>query len=262
MEFLLYLILGSCVGFLAGLFGVGGGLIIVPALVFIFTAHGFSTEVLTHMAVGTSLATIFFTSVSATKAHQRKNAVLWPVVIMLSMGISVGAVLGVKTITYMSGATLQKIIAIFLILAGIQMGLALNASSHRQLPNKLGLTCAGIIIGWASAMFGIGGGSITVPYLNWCNVSMQKAVATSTACGIPIAIVGTISNVVQGWHHEGLPEWSAGYIYWPALIGIALTSLLTAKLGVKLAHRLSPRILRRTFSLLLLAVGARLWMGV
>jgi uncharacterized protein len=262
MEFLLYLALGALVGVLAGLFGVGGGLIIVPVLIFSFEARHFSADVLTHMAVGTSLATIFFTSLSSTRAHHRRGAVLWPVVFMLAVGIAIGTVLGVKTISYVSGNTLQKIIAGFLIVASIQMSLSLNRVTNRQLPHNAILACAGVVIGWASAMFGIGGGSITVPYLNWCNVRIQQAVATSAACGIPIAIVGAASNMIEGWGHENLPEWSTGYIYWPAVIGIALTSLLTAKLGVKLAHSLSPIILRRIFSLLLLAVGARLWMGV
>lgn len=262
MEFLLYLALGVFAGVLAGLFGIGGGLIVVPVLVFSFKAQGFSAEVLTHLAVGTSLTTILFTSTSATQAHHRKGAVLWPVVGALTAGLSIGTIVGVKTISDLSGPTLQKIIALFLVIVGIQMWFALAAAPHRSLPGKIGLTFVGGFIGWASAMFGIGGGSITVPYLSWCNVRIQQAVATSAACGIPIAIFGTISNMYQGWHHPALPQWSTGYIYWPALIGIALTSLFTAKLGVKLAHYLSPKILRRTFSILLLCVGTRLWMGV
>lgn len=262
MEFILYLVLGALAGVLAGLFGIGGGLIIVPVLVFSFKTQGFSSDVLTHMAVGTSLTTIFFTSISATQAHHRKGAVLWPVVKVLTIGLAVGTMLGVKTIHHMSGATLQKVIAIFLMCVGIQMWFALAAAAHRTLPGKVGLAFAGGFVGWASAMFGIGGGSITVPYLSWCNVRIQQAVATSAACGIPIAVFGTLSNIYQGWHQPNLPAWSTGYIYWPALIGIALTSLFTAKLGVKLAHYLSPKILRRTFSLLLLAVSVRLWMGV
>jgi hypothetical protein len=262
MEWLLYLLLGACVGVLAGLFGVGGGLIIVPVLLFSFEAQGFSSEVLTHLAVGTSLATIFFTSLSATQAHHRRGAVLWSVVGSLTIGICIGTMFGVKTISYINGLTLQKSIAVFLMCVSVQMRFRLATVAHRTLPGQFGLSMVGAVVGWVSAMFGVGGGSITVPYLSWCNVRIQQAVATSAACGIPIAVSGTLSNIIQGWHQPQLPMWSTGYVYWPALIGIALTSLLTARLGVKLAHRLSPKILRQVFAMMSFLIAARLWMGV
>lgn len=262
MEFLLYIGIGALAGILSGMLGVGGGLVIVPVLIFSFQAHGFAPSILTQLAVGTSLATIFFTSISSTYSHHRKNSVLWPIVIVLAGGIAMGTVLGVKMMSEMSGAVLQKAIAVFLIVVSIQMWFSLAASTHRTVPNRQWLILVGSVIGWASALFGIGGGSITVPYLTWCNVRIQQAVATSAACGIPIAIFGTLNNVLQGWHHSDLPLWSTGYLYWPALIGISFSSLLTARLGVKLAHRLSPKILRRIFSFLLIGVGARLWVGV
>ena len=127
----------------------------------------------------------------------------------------------------------------------------------RDVPGVAGLGVAGGFIGWGSAIFGIGGGTLTVPYLSWCNVRMQQAVGTSAACGLPIAVSGALGNIWTGWHHPAVPELSAGFIYLPALIGIILTSVFFARVGANLAHRLNPRILKRTFSIMLLLVGLR-----
>lgn len=255
MEFLLYLVLGACAGVLAGLFGVGGGLVIVPVLVFSFTAHGFSPDVLTQMAVGTSLATIVFTSVNSILEHHRRGAVLWPVFIWMAIGILVGSALGAVTAAQIQGPILQKIIGTFAILVAIQMAFGLQPKASRGLPGKPGLGVAGGVVGWASAIFGIGGGSLTVPFLTWRGVPVQQAVATSAACGLPIAVAGALSFVAVGWGNPQLPELSVGFVYLPAMIGIAATSMFFARLGARLAHRLSPKVLKRLFALLLLCVG-------
>ncbi len=256
-----YLCLGAVAGTLAGLFGIGGGLIIVPALVFSFTLQGVSADVLTHMAVGTSLATIIFTSFSSVKAHHAKGAVLWRVFKPLAVGIVIGAALGAHTASELSGKALQTIIGIFALVIAAQMAFGLAPSATRALPDKGSLGAAGGVIGWASAIFGIGGGSLTVPYLTWCNVNMQKAVATSAACGLPIAVAGATMNIYEGWAHPSLPEYSFGFVYWPALIGIVSTSMLFAKFGAKLAHRLPSLVLKRIFALLLVAVGLKFLLG-
>jgi len=255
MEFVLYLTLGALAGVLAGLFGVGGGLVIVPVLVFSFTAQGVAPEVLTHLAVGTSLATIVFTSINSVLAHHQKGAVRWPLVGWMTLGILAGAGLGSLTAAALQGPVLQKIIGVFAILMAVQMGLDLRPKAAGSVPGKPGLTVAGAVIGWASAIFGIGGGSLTVPFLSWRSVPMQQAVATSAACGVPIAVAGAASFMVVGWHESALPEWSLGFVYLPAMVGIALTSMFFARLGARLAHRLSPKVLRRLFALLLLTVG-------
>lgn len=256
MEFLLYLLLGAAAGVLAGLFGVGGGIIIVPVLVFSFTAQGVDPEVLTHLAVGTSLATIVFTSINSVLEHQRKGAVLWPVFAWMTLGILLGAGLGSLTATAINGPLLQKIIGVFAIVIAIQMGLELKPKASSAVPGKFGLTAAGGVIGWASAIFGIGGGSLTVPFLTWRSVPMQQAVATSSACGLPIAAASALSFMALGWHEPGLPSWSVGFVYLPAMAGIALTSMFFARFGARLAHKLSPRLLKRLFALLLLCVGS------
>ncbi|WP_444936379.1 sulfite exporter TauE/SafE family protein [Microbulbifer sp. JMSA004] len=255
MEFLLYLLLGAVAGVLAGLFGVGGGIIIVPVLVFSFTAQGIDPHVLTHLAVGTSLATIVFTSINSVLEHQRKGAVLWPTFAWMSLGILLGASLGSFTAAAIQGPVLQKIIGVFAITIAIQMGLELKPKASRAVPGKLGLTAAGGVTGWASAIFGIGGGTLTVPFLTRRSVPMQQAVATSSACGLPIAAVGALSFMVIGWQQPELPQWSFGFIYLPAMVGIAITSMFFARFGARLAHKLSPRLLKRLFALLLLCVG-------
>ncbi len=255
MEFLLYLALGACAGVLAGLFGVGGGIIIVPVLVFSFTLQGFDSEVLTHLAVGTSLATIVFTSIQSVRAHHRMGAVRWPVFAWMTVGILIGAGFGALTASYIAGPNLQKIIGVFAILVAIQMALDLKPKASRGVPGKPGLTAAGVVIGWASAIFGIGGGSLTVPFLTWRSLTMQQAVATSSACGFPIAVASAISFMILGWHDPLLPPHSLGFVYLPALIGIAVTSMFFARFGARLAHKLSPRVLKRLFALLLVVVG-------
>ena len=255
MELLLYLVLGVASGTLAGLFGVGGGIIIVPVLVLSFAAQGFDAAFLTHLAVGTSLATIIFTSINSVLEHQRKGAVLWPVFAWMTLGILFGAAIGAMTATAIQGPMLQKIIGVFAIIIAIQMALELKPNASRTVPGKPGLTLAGVVIGWASAIFGIGGGSLSVPFLTWRSVPMQKAVATSSACGLPIAVASALSFIWLGWHKPELPEWSLGFVYLPALVGIAIPSMFFARVGARLAHKLSPRLLKRLFALLLFSVG-------
>lgn len=255
MEFLLYLLLGAAAGVLAGLFGVGGGIVIVPVLVFSFTAQGVDPQVLTHLAVGTSLATIVFTSINSILEHHRKRAVQWPIFGWMTLGTLLGAVLGSYTASAIQGPILQKTIGLFAIVIAIQMGLNLEPRARREIPGKLGLGASGGVIGWASAIFGIGGGTLTVPFLTWRSVPIQQAVATSSACGLPIAVASALGFMVLGWHQPGLPQWSFGFIYLPAMVGIAFTSMFFARFGARLAHKLSPQLLKRLFALLLLCVG-------
>ncbi|MBD9396905.1 sulfite exporter TauE/SafE family protein [Pseudomonas sp. PDM11] len=255
MIFLLYILLGAAAGLLAGLFGVGGGMVIVPVLIFAFTAQGFDASVLTHMAVGTSLATILFTSVNAVREHHRRGAVRWQIFVWLTVGIVVGSALGAATAERIDGEALQKVIGVFALCVALQLALDLKPRASREVPGKAGLGAAGGVIGWASAIIGIGGGSLTVPFLTWRGVPVQQAVATSSACGWPIAAAGALSYLWLGWGDGRLPHWSLGYVYLPALLGIALTSVFFARTGARLAHRLSPRVLKRLFALLLFIVG-------
>jgi uncharacterized membrane protein YfcA len=256
-----YLVVGALAGLLAGLFGIGGGMVIVPVLVITFEVLQFSPEVLTHMAVATSLATIAFTSMSSVWTHHQKKAVDWHLVKQLSVGILVGAVLGVLTADALSGTSLQVVIGVFALLMAAQMGFGLKPKPTRSLPETKGMLTTGGLIGWSSALFGIGGGSLTVPFLTWCNHPMQRSVATAAACGFPIALVGSFSNLLIGWDNPYLPETSAGYIYLPALAGIVVTSVPFAKLGANLAHKLSAEILKKLFAILLVIVAIKFLTG-
>ncbi|PID42978.1 MAG: hypothetical protein CSB48_07770 [Proteobacteria bacterium] len=265
MEFVVtlmaYLGLGAFAGTLAGLFGIGGGLVIVPALVFGFQFQGVDQQVLTHLAVGTSLTTIIITSMSSVRTHHQKGAVNWAIFKPLAVGIVLGACLGANTASNIKGPVLQTIIGVFAIVIAIQMLLALAPKPTRSLPNDGTLFATGGVFGWASAIFGIGGGSLIVPYLSWCNVKMQEAVGTSSACGFPIAVSGAVTYIYLGWNNPLLPDYSTGFVYWPAFVGITLTSVLFARLGAKLAHSLSSVMLKRIFGVLLLCVGTRFLLG-
>lgn len=253
----LYLALGAFAGTLAGLFGIGGGLVIVPVLIFSFGLQGISADVAAHMAVGTSLATIVFTSLSSIRSHHLHAAVRWDIFRPMTAGIVIGAIAGAWTASLLSGPTLELVIGVFVIVVALKMILEVNPKPGRLVPGSTSLGAAGTGIGWASAIFGIGGGTLTVPYLSWCNVRMQQAVGTSAACGLPIAVAGALGNVWTGWGHSGTPELSVGFIYLPALLGIILTSVLFARVGANLAHRLNARLLKRIFAIMLILIGIR-----
>ncbi|WP_114417252.1 sulfite exporter TauE/SafE family protein [Marinospirillum perlucidum] len=257
MTLLIYLLLGAGAGLLAGLFGIGGGLVIVPVLVLTFAALGFPAEILVHLAVGTSLATIVPTSISSTWSHHQKGGVSWHWFRLMAPGILLGALLGAWTASLLSGLALQKIIGIFVLLVAIKMGLNLNPRPGQAEVKAPLMTLAGAVIGWASAIFGIGGGTLTVPFLTWCKAAMRKAVGTSASLGLPIAVFGALGNLWTGWEHPQLPEGAWGFVYWPAFLGIVLMSVPFARLGAKLAHYLPEKLLKRLFALLLLVVGAR-----
>ena len=257
MTFLVYLLVGSVAGLLAGLFGIGGGLVIVPVLIITFGLLGIDESVLTHMALATSLTTIIFTSLSSVREHHKHGAVDWVLVRWIGSGIVIGTALGVFLLADVAGNVLQMAIGIFALLMSAKMAFDISPAANRQVPKIPGLIASGSIIGFGSAWFGIGGGSFTVPFLTWVNVPMKRAVATAAACGLPIAITGAVGNVYTGWGHAELPGWTTGFVYWPAVLGIALASVPCAKVGAKLAHKLDAKLLKRGFALLLLIVGLK-----
>lgn len=253
----LYLLLGAAAGLIAGLFGIGGGLLIVPVLIFSFTLQGMPSEVLTHSAVATSLATIVFTSVASVRAHHSRGAVCWSLFPPMTGGILCGAFAGVWIADALAGSLLQALFGGFALLVALQMAFDLRPPQGRDAPQGPELVGAGAVVGCASAIFGIGGGTLTVPYLHWRSLSVQQAVATSAACGLPIALMGAAGNIISGWDETRLADWYLGYIYLPAFAGIVLTSSFTARYGASLAHRLPQKTLKRIFALLLLVVGVR-----
>jgi uncharacterized membrane protein YfcA len=257
---IIILLLGAVAGLAAGLLGVGGGLIIVPVLSWLFYQQGVSGEVLMQLAVGTSLATIVATSISSAWAHYRHQAILLPVLFSLTPGILLGAMLGAYVADALPEIGLRRVFAIFELLVAVQMFFNLRPAAHWQLPGRIAMVLAGMAIGLLSAIVGIGGGTLTVPFLVACAVPVRNAIATSAACGFPIALAGSLGFIMAGWQQQGLPEYSLGYVYLPAFLGIIIISVLTAPLGAWLAHHLPVAVVKRLFALFLLAVGIRmLW---
>ncbi|MGZ8095494.1 MAG: sulfite exporter TauE/SafE family protein [Methylosarcina sp.] len=252
------LLLGAVSGLLAGLFGIGGGLIIVPILAMLFTAHGFDPGLVMIMAVATSLATIIFTSISSIYAHHRLGSISWDKVRRLGPGIMIGAVIGAVIADYVAADTLRVFFIAYLIVVAIQLLLQVKPTPGRVNPS-MGLDrFIAVLIGLLSAILGIGGGTLIVPYLIYFQTPIRNAVAISSACGLPIALAGTASYAFLGQNVLHLPEWSLGYIHIPSFIGIVLTSIFTAPIGARLANSLPAVQLKRYFSVLLLIMAAKL----
>ncbi len=261
IEILVFsLFIGLMAGFLAGLFGIGGGLVIVPALVILFERQAFPESSIMLMALGTSLATIMLTSLASARAHHRLGAVIWPAVFHLAPGLIVGTVLGSLFAEHLASKQLKWIFCVFLIWVALQMAFKVNLNFGARHRNKYIDGAVGSLIGFISALVGIGGGTLTVPYLASGQMSIKNAVAVSSACGFPIALGGAFSYAWLGWHVPGLPVWSVGYIYLPAFLGIVLLSTLSVPLGARLTHRLPTQKLKRYFALLLVLVATKmLW---
>ncbi len=257
----IYLTIGSVAGVLAGLLGIGGGLIIVPSLVWVFARQGVDAGQLVHLAVGTSLATIVATSLSSIWAHHRRNAVRWGLFLQLTPGILLGAWVGAEVADRLSSLWLQRAFGCFAVLVGLRMLLGVKAKARYGLPAWPGMTLGGALIGCVSAVVGIGGGSMTVPFLSACRVHIREAVATSSACGLPIALVGALGFIWIGWSREGLPAGTTGYVYWPAFTGIVVSSVLLAPLGARFAHRMPVAHLKRVFAFFLMIVGVKMLIG-
>jgi len=257
-----YAILGAFAGTMAGLLGVGGGLVIVPVLVMLWQADGLGGSQMVKLAIGTSLAVIVFTSLSSVRAHHQRGNVLWPVFWRLTPGILLGAGLGATLASAMPQTTLKMVFGMFELLVATQMLLSLrpatDASAQRSLPGLPGLGLAGGVIGAVSALVGIGGGILTVPFFDACKLRMRQAIGTSAACGLPIAVSGVLGYILLGWNNVQLPANSTGFVYGPALAGIAVTSVLFAPLGAALAHRLSTPVLKKIFAGFLALLG--IWM--
>src|SRR6266567_63543 len=259
---LLYFALGGVAGVLAGLLGVGGGLVVVPVLSFLFSAQQMPAPFILHLALGTSLASIMFTSISSLRAHHSRGAVNWQVFLRVTPGILVGTLLGSWVAAQLSTRFLKGFFVLFLYYIALQMLLNVKPKPAHQLPGAGGMFGVGSLIGGVSSLVGIGGGSMSVPFLVWCNVSLHNAIGTSAAIGFPIALAGAIGYGANGLTVRSLPPHSLGFVYLPALLGIAVVSMLTAPFGARLAHSLPVPQLKKFFALLLIAMGTKMLMGI
>lgn len=255
---IIYCLVGGVAGILAGLLGIGGGLVIVPMLVYVFEINALPGELIMHLALATSMASIMFTSISSFMAHHRRGAVRWDVVRKIVVGILTGTFLGSFYASSLSTNFLKIFFVLFLYFVATQLLINKKPKGGRDLPGMAGMFAVGNIIGAVSSFVGIGGGTLSVPFMLWCNIKVHNAIGTSAAIGLPIAVAGTFGYIVGGWKVAALPAYSLGYVYLPALLGIAAASVLTAPLGVKLAHSLPVDKLKRIFALLLFVVATKM----
>ncbi len=255
-EFLaLLLLLGSVVGVLAGLLGIGGGLVVVPALVFLLPQAGIPSEILMHMALATSLATIILTSFSSSLNHLKLGNVDMFAVKWLMPGVVFGGYFGATLADWIPNEYLPKVFSIIVMLLATKMFRSVKVVSERPMPNIVITSLCGTGIGIISSLVGIGGGSLSVPFLNRHGVEMRKAVGSSAVCGFGIAISGMLGFVISGYQSAELPEYSWGYVYLPALFAIAATSVITTRVGAKLSTQLPTAVLKRIFAVFLMFVA-------
>ena len=256
--------LGIGTGFLAGLLGIGGGMVMVPFLTLMLTARGVAPELTVKMAIATSMATIIFTSVSSVRAHHKRGAVRWDIVKRLAPGIVLGSLVGsLGVFSVVKGSALAIFFGLFVGFSATQMFLDKKPKPTRQLPGTGGTVAAGGVIGFVSGLVGAGGGFISVPFMAWCNVAIHNAVATSAALGFPIAVANVAGYIGSGLRVANLPAGSFGYIWLPALLVVALCSVFTAPLGARAAHALPVGRLKRVFaSILYLLAAYMLYKGI
>lgn len=249
-------LMGICAGFLAGLLGIGGGMIMVPFMTIILESQGFPADYVVKMAVATSLATICFTSLSSVRAHHKRGAVLWPVVRVLAPGILVGALIGAQIAVALPTKILGMVFSLFIAFSATQMFLDRKPKPTRTLPGPAGMFGMGGVIGLLSSVVGAGGAFVSVPFMTWCNVKIHQAVATSAALGFPIALAGTLGYILAGQSLPDMPPGAFGYVYVPGLLVIAAASISTAPLGARTAHSMDIRPLKRAFAVVLYLLAA------
>jgi len=253
-----YVAIGAFIGFFAGMLGMGGGGIQVPLTTMVFAAQGFPREHMLHVALGTAMATVIFTSISSLRAHNRHAAVNWGVLWRLIPGIVVGTGLGTLLARHIPTFPLAVIFMVFVLYMASSMLFNWKPKPTRRLPGPAGIFIAGAVIGVCSALAAMGGATLTIPFLVFCNVPFHMAIGTASAVGFPIAVVGSIGYIVNGWGTAGLPAQSVGYIYVPALIGFTVGSIVLAPFGARLAHRTSERSLKRIFAIVIGALGLKM----
>lgn len=257
-----YVLLGAVIGVLAGLLGIGGGVTMVPILSFMFVAQGFSPAHVLHLAVGTGLSTVIFTSISSMRAHHQHGAVRWDIVKKITPGTVTGTIVGSLFAGTVSTRWLAFFFSGFVYIAASQMLLNFKPKAARDLPGRGGMFAFGTGFGVISSLVAAGGAVMTIPFMTWCNVKLHDAIGTSSAIGLPIAIAGTAGYIATGWNQTALPPYSLGYIYLPALFGVAIASVLTAPLGARLAHKTPVMLLRRLFAVLLYMLATKILLTV
>lgn len=253
-----YIAVGAVAGFLAGLLGIGGGAIIVPLLAVLFEAQGLPKAHILHLAVGTAMATILFTSIASVRAHAARGATRWNIVWKMTPGVLAGGVVGSWITGLIPAGAFAALFALVIFTAGTLMLLDFKPTPSRKPPGLAGMSTAGFLISALSAFAAVGGAFLTVPFMLWCNVPLLHAIGTAAAIGFPIALSGTAGFIATGLHESALPPYSIGFVFLPALAGVVVASVLTAPLGAATAHRLPTKWMKRICALLLYAIATRM----
>jgi uncharacterized membrane protein YfcA len=256
-----YLLIGVVVGFAAGLLGIGGGMVMVPLLVYVLGTQGFGDSGL-HVALATAIATILFTSLSSVRAHNAFGSVDWPIVRAMAPGILAGAFVAALLAGLIPTRPLAILFTVLVFYAATQMLVDVRPGRPRALPSRPALFGVAALIGGVSSLLSAGGAFMSIPFLASCNVPLRRAIGTAAAIGFPIALAGTAGHVLQGLRDQSLPAGTLGYVYLPALGLIVVTSMATAPLGARLAHRVPVKRLRLVFALVLYAMAARMLVGL
>ena len=257
-----YAVIGAAVGFFAGLLGIGGGAIMVPLLVMLFEAQGLPKAHILHLAVGTGMASVLFTSLSSMRAHAARGVVRWDLALALTPGILVGGLLGSALTAWISTKVFATLFTGVVFFAATNILIDRKPKPARALPGAIGSMLVGLAISFVSSLAALGGAFLTIPFALYCNVPMLQAIGTAAIVGFPIALAGSIGFIATGWAQSGLPPHSIGYVYLPATLGITLASVLTAPLGAAAAHRLPTKRLKQIFSLLLYGLAAKMLIGL
>lgn len=256
VSIIIYLVVGAFVGTLSGLIGIGGGVVIVPVLVWTFHHAGFNSSSVIHMAAGTSLAVMIVTMARALHLHSRYKVEYKSIFFKFIWGIAVGAIAGVVIAHFLHSVVLSDILGGVLVLVAIRMLIVRQVKTgNHNLPGRLASTFIAFFVGGLSGLLGIGGGSLMIPFLSYCGVEMRRVVIVSVAVGLTSGIVGAISALVTGLGAPGLPPYAIGYVYWPAWLGISVGGLIFVPLGTRLSHSAPVLVLKRIFAVLLLVVG-------
>lgn len=249
----LYLIIGAIAGMASGLFGIGGGVVVIPALSAVFARYTvIPSSYVMQMTVGTSLAVMIFTAASALYAHHKRQAVRWDMFQIMLPGLIAGSILGAIIAHFLPSSYLRIIFGIFLIYVSYRLIMPTSVDIQTKQCSLIFIRLSALLIGIFSSLLGVGGGTLLVPFLLRCQLEMRNAIGTSVACGLIIGIVATVSFMLTGLSSIQHINGSTGYIYWPAFAGIVITSMLLAPIGAILAHRLPKELLKRVFGWFLL----------
>lgn len=256
-----FLGVGAVAGLLSGFLGIGGGVLVVPGLLFAFSHFGFPKQNLMHMAAGTSLAVMVLTTSSSLYGHLKRRIPFWPVYRQMYLGVIFGVMAGGLASDLLSSQMLELIFAIVVLLMALKMFWQQSTVGKRSLPHPAIMALVGIIIGGKSGLLGLGGGIVSIPFLTYFGRPMRQAVVVSVATGLTIAITGALMYMLTGYNASGLPAWSIGFVYVPAWLCVAAASMTFARLGAMLSHKISIKLLKKIFAIVMLAIGIHMLIG-